>query len=155
MRRAYGSPPLCDPGPVVRLRHRLRVVEALVLVLLARVLRRHVPMRRWSALLGPTGPATTAPVLGRLDGAEVRVAVALRSAAARTGANCLEQAVAASLMMRARRRPGVVVIGLDARRPEAVPHAWFVGRSGLVVTGEEVMDGFRPASQFGPLSSRP
>ncbi|MEV4999788.1 lasso peptide biosynthesis B2 protein [Nocardioides sp. LML1-1-1.1] len=140
---------------MVRLRHRLRVVEALVLVLLARVLRRHVPMRRWSALLGPTGPARTAPVLGRLDGAEVRVAVALRSAAARTGANCLEQAVAASVMMRVRRRPGVVVVGLDARRPDAVPHAWFVGASGLVVTGEDVMDGFRPASQFGPLSSRP
>lgn len=155
MRRAYGSGPLCHPGAVVRLRHRLRVVEALALVLLARVLRRHVPMRRWAPLLGPSRPATTPPVLGRLSGAEHRVAVALRSATARTGANCLEQAVAASLMMRVRRRPGVVVIGLDARRPTAVPHAWFVGRSGLVVTGEDVMDGFRPASQFGPLSSRP
>ncbi|NHA01547.1 PqqD family protein [Nocardioides sp. W3-2-3] len=82
---------------MVRLRHRLRVVEALALVLLARVLRRHVPMRRWAPLLGPSGPAATPPVLGRLSGTEARVAVALRSATARTGANCLEQAVAASL----------------------------------------------------------
>ncbi len=155
MRRAYGSRPLCHPGAVVRLRHRLRVVEALVLVLLARVLRRHVAMRRWAPLLGPSGPARTEPVLGRLGGTEVRVALAVRSASARTGANCLEQAVAASVMMRVRRRPGVVVIGLDARRPAQVPHAWFVGRSGLVVTGEDVMDGFRPASQFGTLSSPP
>lgn len=155
MRRAYGSRPLCDPGPVVRLRHRLRVVEALVLVLLARVLRRRVAMRRWAPLLGPTGPARTAPVLGPLAGTELAVARALRAATARTGANCLEQAVAASLMMRVRRRPGVVVVGLDAQRPAALPHAWFVGRSGRVVTGEDVMDGFRPVSQFGPLSSRP
>lgn len=121
-----------------------------MLVLLARVLRLRVPMRRWAALLGRTGPATVAPTVGRLTGAEARVARAVRSASVRCGANCLEQAVAASLMMRLRRRPGVVVIGLDLSRPDRVPHAWFVGRAGLVLTGGG-LDGFRPASQFGTL----
>ncbi|MCL2541509.1 MAG: lasso peptide biosynthesis B2 protein [Nocardioidaceae bacterium] len=131
-------------------RRRLRVLEALTLVALARLLRRRVPMRRWSFLLGATGPAL-AGTSGELPpvGVEARVARAVGSAARRTGANCLEQAVAASLMLRVRRRPGAVVIGLDRTDPAGVPHAWLVGGSGAVLTGGETMGDFRAVSQFG------
>lgn len=132
------------------LRRRLRAAEALALVLLARMLRTRVPMRRWAFLLGPTGPAraeTAAHVAP--TGPEVLVARAVGSAARRTSANCLEQAVAASLMLRVRRHPGAVVIGLDLADPSGVPHAWLVGRSGAVIVGGEARGDFRAVSQFG------
>lgn len=130
------------------LAHRGRVVEAAFLLVLARLLRRFVPMRRWSRVLGPNGPATDAIDVGPLEGAEARVALAVAGVARRLDANCLEQAVAASLMLRVRRRHGAVVIGLDTADPGGVPHAWLVGPSGLVVTGGE-RGGFRPVNQFG------
>jgi hypothetical protein len=134
-----------------RARHRLRVLEAIVLLLAARVLRKRVAMRRWSGLLGATGPVRVGVDVGPLAGAEAAVGRAVASGARRTSANCLEQAVAASLMLRARRTASVVVIGLDAQRPTDVPHAWLVGQSGTVVVGGDVVDRFRPVSQFGHL----
>jgi len=134
-----------------RARHRLRVLEAIVLLLVARMLRKGVAMRRWSGLLGATGPVRVGVDVGPLAGTEAEVGRAVASAARRTSANCLEQAVAASLMLRARRTPGVVVIGLDAKRPTEVPHAWLVGPSGTVVVGGDVVDRFRPVNQFGHL----
>lgn len=132
------------------LRRRLRTGEALALILLARLLRTRVPMRRWSFLLGATGPARAETSAHRAPtGPEALVARAVGSAARRTSANCLEQAVAASLMLRARRRPGAVVIGLDLADPSAVPHAWLVGGSGAVIVGGEAMGDFRAVSQFG------
>ena len=127
----------------------MRVLEALLLMLAARVLRHLVPMRRWAPLLGVNGPATAAIRLGRLDGAEQAVAGAVSSGAHRIGSNCLEQAVAASVMLRVRRTPGVVVIGLDVADPSAVPHAWLVGPSGHVVCGGDE-GGHRPVNQFTP-----
>lgn len=134
-----------------RARHRVRVLQAIVLLLGARVLRRTVAMRRWSGLLGANGPVRVGVDLGPLAGAEAEVARAVGAAARRTSANCLEQAVAASLMLRARRVRSVVVIGLDPKRPADVPHAWLVGESGSVVVGGEVVDRFRPVNQFGDL----
>ena len=128
--------------------HRARVLEALALLGLAHVVRLRVPMRRWARLLGPNGPTTVAIVTGPLTGPEAEVARAIGAAVRRTGANCLEQAVAASLMLRRRRVPGLVVIGLDVTDPSQVPHAWFVGASGLVVVGGE-QAGHRPVNQFG------
>lgn len=129
--------------------HRLRVVEALVLVVLASVLRRLVPMRRWAPILGAKGPVSVAGQAAPLAGSEACVARAVTSAARRTSANCLDQAVAASVMLRVRGRSGVVVIGLDRERPTDVPHAWLVGRSGAVVVGGDLMGRFRAVSQFG------
>lgn len=135
------------------LRHYLRVLEALVLLGLARGLRRWVPMRRWARILGPTGPVTPTtadpaqPPEPSLT--EWQVCGAIERATARLDANCLEQAVAGSLMLRARRQPASVVIGLDAADPGAVPHAWLVGRSGAVVLGRDETGRYRPVSQFG------
>jgi hypothetical protein len=134
---------------VARFRHRTRVVEALVLMLAARVLRLVVPMRRWAPLLGENGPATAPIELGALGGTEQAVSGAVWSGARRLGSNCLEQAVAASVMLRVRRTPGVVVIGLDVADPSAVPHAWLVGPSGHVVCGGPE-GGHRPVNQFTP-----
>jgi hypothetical protein len=135
---------------VTAMRRRLRAAEALAFVLLARVLRTRIAMRRWSFLLGPTGPARAETLADRQPSAtEALVSRAVGSAARRTSANCLEQAVAASLMLRARRTPGAVVIGLDPTRPDGVPHAWLVGGSGAVIVGGEVMGDFRAVSQFG------
>lgn len=128
--------------------HRARVVEALVLLGVAHVLRLRVPMRRWARVLGPHGPTSVAIVTGPLTGREADVARAIGAAVRRTGANCLEQAVAASVMLRRRGLPGRVVIGLDVADPSQVPHAWFVGASGLVVVGGD--EGrHRPVNQFG------
>ncbi|WP_460851375.1 lasso peptide biosynthesis B2 protein [Nocardioides montaniterrae] len=133
-------------------RHRLRVLEAMVLVLGARLLRHVVPMRRWAAILGAHGPATSPIVTGPLGGVEQEVSAAVWRGAVRLHANCLEQAVAASVMLRVRRTPGVVVIGLDVADPSAVPHAWLVGgSSGLVVCGGDE-GGHRPVNQFVPAS---
>lgn len=131
------------------LRHRLRVLEAAVLVLVARVLRRSVPMRRWSRVLGPTAPPTVPVSEDAPDGVEAAVARSVGSASRRVGGNCLEQAFAASLMLRRRGVRGVVVIGLDRADPSAAPHAWLVGASGRVVVGGEVLDRYLPVSQFG------
>lgn len=149
MTRVTGS----YPGRVTTFRRRLRVLEALVLVLVGRGLRRWVPMRRWSRVLGPTAPPTAEPVPGTPQGAEEAVAAAVGSASRRVGANCLEQAFAASLMLRRRGDHGVVVIGLDRADPSAAPHAWLVGSSGRVVVGGETRDRFVPVSQFGPARS--
>jgi hypothetical protein len=130
---------------------RLRVLEALGLLVLARVLRRYVPMRRWARLLGEPGPPTVPMEVAPLTGDEALVARAVASGARRLSANCLEQAVAASLMLRRRGSGAVVVIGLDPQRPQGIPHAWLVGRSGTVVVGGEEMPGFRPVNQFGRL----
>lgn len=132
-----------------RFRHRARVLEALVLVLVARLLRRGVPMRWWAPLLGANGPATVSVEPGPLSGVERDVAGAVWRASVRTGANCLEQAIAASLMLRVRRTPGAVVIGLDVADPSAVPHAWLVGGSGHVVCGGD-LGRHRPVNQFTP-----
>jgi hypothetical protein len=131
--------------------HRLRVVEALVLVLTARVLRRTLPMRRWARVLGVPGPFVVDAVLEPLAGPERRVASALAGASRRLRQNCLEQAFAASVMLRRRGLRSAVVIGLDREDPRRAPHAWLVGPSGRVVVGGDVMDDFRPVSQFGSL----
>ncbi|MEZ0579738.1 lasso peptide biosynthesis B2 protein [Nocardioides sp. MH1] len=132
-----------------RFRHRLRVLEALALLLVARVLRVLVPMRRWSRVLGPTGAPTAETVPGAPTGAEADVSRAVVSGSYRLRSNCLEQAFAATVMLRARGRRGVVVIGLDRADPSAAPHAWLVAPSGRVVVGAEVMDRYVPVSQFG------
>lgn len=131
------------------LRRRLRVLEALVLVLVGRVLRRWVPMRRWSRLLGATCVPTVEVVPAVLEGREALVARAVTAAAHRVDGNCLEQAFAGSLMLRLRREPAVVVIGLDRADPASPPHAWLVGSSGGVVVGGDGRDRYVPVSQFG------
>lgn len=125
------------------------MLEALVLVLVARVLRAWVPMRRWSRVLGPTQPPTANARPDAPEGTEAAVAAAVASATRKAGGNCLEQAFAASLMLRLRGERGVVVIGLDRADPASAPHAWLVGRSGRVVVGGDVTDRFVPVSQFG------
>lgn len=123
-------------------------VEALGLLVVASVLRRAVPMRRWAGLLGVPHPPTElgstpiTPATGR----EGDIGLAVGRAAARLphGPTCLDRVVAAQVMLRRRGRPGVAVIGLAPER-QWNAHAWLVGRTGVVVGADE-------ASRFAPAT---
>ena len=61
---------------------------------------------------------------------------------------CLDRATAAQMMLRLRRSPGVVVIGLAPSEGWGA-HAWLVGQGGCVVGGSEASR-FTSATIFAP-----
>jgi hypothetical protein len=123
-------------------------------------LQRWVPMPRWSGLLGDTaevpddwrGRTVTRLPRRTADAAERRVARAIERATELLGGRptCLAQATAGQMMLRTRRRAGVVVIGLRrAEDPEADwrAHAWLLGRRG-VLCGGAAAAGFTATTVF-------
>jgi hypothetical protein len=60
--------------------------------------------------------------------------------------SCLDRALAGKLMLRLRRRTGVVVVGLSPARSWAA-HAWLVGTTGVVVGADEARE-YQPATIF-------
>jgi hypothetical protein len=151
-------------------RHRGRVVEAGSLIVFATAVRRVAPMPTWSGWLGrskaPKDTFADATDLSWLapshDPAERSVALAIRSAGARLPyePRCLDRAIAGQLMLRRRRRPGVVVIGLSPKKTETWgAHAWLVGRAGVITGGREARElsaarCFVPESITEPLHLR-
>ena len=130
-----------------------RVLEALALLVVATTLRTFVPMPRWSFLLGTATEPTAAGDFaggGGLLGREAAVASAVNVAswALPYQPNCLDRATAAQVMLRLRRQPGRVVIGL-APRDDWKAHAWLMGGSGTVVGGEQAA-AFTAATVFIP-----
>lgn len=128
-----------------------RVVEATVLLVGATILRKTIPMKRWSTLLGsPTEPTPPLVELAKepLTGRDADVASAIQVARhiLPYQPNCLDQATAAQLMLRFRGQPGSVIIGLEPAN-DWKAHAWLIGRSGTVVGGD-VSDRFTPATAF-------
>jgi len=137
---------------MIRLGYRRRTLEACVLLAVATLLRRYVTMRRWSRVLGEMGPVRPAPApVGPSDPTERAVALAVAAAARRLPAatTCLDRAIAASLMMRARGRRPRLLIGMPLDDPRGTSHAWLVGESGRVVVGDGELERFRPVTQFG------
>lgn len=61
---------------------------------------------------------------------------------------CLDRAIAGHLMLRLRRVPTRLVVGLNKADPVEGSHAWLVGASGSVVVGGEVMDDFVPVTEI-------
>lgn len=142
--------------------HRARVAEAMILLTAATTVRTLVPMPRWSRALGETSRLTDL----NFDPTDIRtrqyprsvgehhVALAIRSASKRLpyDPRCLDQATAGQLMLRGRRHPGVIVIGLSTengpgKRRNA--HAWLVGSTGAITGGAAARD-YVAASCFIP-----
>ena len=128
-------------------RRRALALEAAAWLVLACVLVRRVPMRRWRGSLNAPVAGAAAPAdrlaLGRDVGRMVR-RVARR--ATLLDAACLPRAIAAQWMLRRRRVPSRLVLGVR-RAPRGGPsdyHAW------LTVDGGRIMGG-RHAETFTPL----
>lgn len=137
-----------------RWRSKARTAEAAVLLTMAAGLRRTIPMTKWSPVLGAN--AAVGPEADRLhppSGMERTVARHIHAAGKRLpfDPNCLEQATAGQIMLRRRRRPGVVVIGLARNEPGSKwdAHAWLVGQTGAITGAREAKD-FHAASMFVP-----
>lgn len=113
-------------------------------------MRRTVPARRWQRLLGETVPVTSIRVSdNQATGIEAGVGRAVQRAGRRLPwhSTCLDQAIAAQLMLRWRGRPGVAVIGLRPGTSGASwpAHAWLIGSTGTVV-------GLDPDAEYTPVS---
>ncbi len=146
-------------------RSRARVAEAALLLTAAAAAQRWVPMPRWSGVLGKPGavpPELRGSAVGGIEVraatlAEARVGSAVARASRRLPfeASCLAQATAGQVMLRRRREPGVVVVGL---RPSVESeadwgaHAWLLGRRGAL-TGGPAAAGFTATTAFGVAES--
>ena len=133
---------------------RRLALEALLLLAAIRVLLAVLPFRLAMARLGlrPRGIGVGATMADGTDVAKVitRVGRAVRRGAkiAPFRAVCLQQALAAALMLRRRGLSAEVHFGVA--RPSDTPlqaHAWSICR-GVVVTGEDVMGRFTPLAVF-------
>lgn len=126
---------------------RLRTLEAMAFLALARLLIRFVPFARWSRWLGESGPVST----GRASetpadpgtappSATVRACVAaVRRASWRLPASlCLPQAMALQWMLARRGTDSAVIIGflpVGARNSPDALHAW-VELDGVTILGD-------------------
>lgn len=149
-------------------RHRLRVVEAMVLLAVFGLAQRAVPMRRWSGVLGsPVAPpqpwlgtrvATLPSRAANLTEARAARAVRRASRVLPWSPTCLAEAAAGQVLLRQLGQPGVVVIGLRAPSTSGAKwdaHAWLMGRSGAL-TGGPAAAGFTATTVYevrGALSA--
>ncbi len=120
-----------------RSRHRLRVVEAMGLLLLARFLIILVPMRYWRSTLGRIGTAT----IGGGGDACRHVIAAVLSGAQRLPVEmvCLPRAMAVQWMLRRRGVPSALVFGILPQLGSGdihALHAW-VESGGQTVIGDD------------------
>ena len=135
---------------------RLRTAQAAGVLLGATAVRRLLPPRRLTLVLGQPGPARQGvDVPLRVVGRERDVAVAVGRAAHRlpVATTCLDRAIAARLLLRAGGARPAVVIGLAPDEEPAAStsgwgaHAWLVGDTGVVVGGAEAA-AFTPVTVF-------
>lgn len=142
--------------------HWLRVLEAMLLLLLARALVRLVPMRHWRASLGPIVPPAAAELtfklkqdpreLGACAAAVHPVRAAHRRALVHLPGHfkCLPQAMALQWMLRRRKVPSVLTIAALPAHLRASPddlHAW-VEAAGVIQIGQSDLP-YRPLLQLG------
>jgi hypothetical protein len=125
------------------LRPRLRVAEAMVLLVLARLLIVAVPLRRWRGTLGRVAPA---PEGTQITVVHRRVAGAVKRAGAWLPGDfvCLPRAMAGQWMLRRRGQPSALVFGVlpeHASGDEHALHAW-------VETGDAVLIGADPTRTY-------
>jgi len=142
-------------------RDYMRAGEALFLLVVFGFAQRFIPMAWWSVCLGcnarvPKHWQGVKPVITmqRLSVIEERaIAIAIKRACRRLPfkPTCLVQASAGQVMLRLRRRSGVVIIGLRldpiaiGKRWEA--HAWLIGEWGAITGGENAHE-FTPTNVF-------
>ena len=133
-------PDMTEPFPN-SLHDRLLVMEAVFWLLLAKVLVRFVPFRRWVWVLGTKGKSTPDDALmPELETQVGRISSSLSVGSARLPGghqrfNCLIQAIAGQWMLRRRSIPCTLHIGVGRTdKPEGafhiIAHAWL--RSGNI-----------------------
>ena len=118
-------------------RHILRVIEAGVLILLARVLVACLPLRLWRKTLGTVQPAGPPEPLAPPPLA-LACAHAVGRAAHRMPASlCLPRAMALQWMLRRRALPGELVLGVKPGERGGLDdlHAW-VELAGAIVLND-------------------
>lgn len=129
---------------------RLALVEAVVLLALARGAVLLVPFRRIAPWLGLPGQ-DTAPECDIAQQASVRgVAWAIHRVSPHTPwwSNCLAQAIAGKLMLRRRGVPTTLYLGVDKTGGRMRAHAWL--RAGATtVTGAGAAGSFVRVTSFG------
>lgn len=145
-----------------RWRSRARIAQAMALVTIASALQRWIAMPKWARVIGEMrevppdwkGAQVVALRSSAATMTEHRVASAISRACEILPGEprCLAQAVAGQIMLRRRKEPGVVVIGL--RRAESATgwegHAWLLGAHGAL-TGGPAANGFTPTTVFAPI----
>jgi hypothetical protein len=138
-------------------RHRARVLEAMVLLtgvgLMLRILPFHIALK----LMGVGKPRRGEDLNLRRtrDPVAAAVGVAVNRAAARLPWHftCLVRALAGRLMLVYRGVPSTVVVGVTKTMEQIHAHAWLVARNGTVCGGREAA-GFQPIAAFQELDSR-
>jgi hypothetical protein len=133
-----------------RLRHRLRVVEAIVLLTVSAMMVRVLPFRLYAPILGqPSQPDHARDhALNTRDVAPALAVKAAIAAAARRLAwtsTCLMRTLAARLMLGRRGIASIAWIGVSGPLTRDDPHAW------LSIGEHDLTGGADPAAQI-PLA---
>lgn len=131
-------------------RHRLRVVEAIVVLTAARVALLVLPFSWIAAAVGTVDAAGghDQPSRATADPVSLGVRGALRAGVRRLPwhSTCLVRAMAGRAMLAWRGTPSTLVIGVDSDGTTISAHAWLVTADGCVCGGRE-------ASRFRPLAA--
>lgn len=136
-----------------RAAHRLRVVEAAAMLSLVYALLSVLPFRLVARLAGRAEASAEGCPPPTADAAAAAVGRAVTAAARRLpwAPACLEQALAAALMLRRRGVPSRLCIGVatgDGRGFRA--HAWLTAAGGTVCGGPAA--GMTPIAAFHPVA---
>ena len=132
---------------------RARLLEAAACLALAQGVVWAVPFRRVARLMGVPGrESSSGPLSPRHEKEALRAGWAVRAVAARTPweSRCLAQALAVMLMLRRRRLPGTLYLGVakpaanDVRKIDA--HAW-------VRCGPDLLTGAAGHERFAVVAS--
>ena len=127
------------------------LLEAACWLALARLAVLTIPFKRIAPHLGTTGAHSAEQVAPETAAAARRVGWAVRAVARRTpwDSNCLAQAIAAKRMLRRRRIPSTLYLGVARPVPEAgglSAHAW-------LRCGAEILTGGRGHALYTVLST--
>jgi len=132
-------------------RHRWRVLEAAIALVLARALLRVLPFARVAQLAGGVDTVLPSDEPGRRTTEPQALAVgrAIGAASRRLPgrSTCLVRALAGRLMLARRRIPSGLVLGVGSTDRAIHAHAWLVAGGGTVCGGREA-PAFRPIAAF-------
>lgn len=139
---------MADPVKV-SWRFRLLVAEAIIRLVTARFLVRHVPFRHWRGFLGQMGADVSQIGLRQVEIGVLVKAIERADARLPFACKCLPRAMALHAMMRRRGISGELVIGvLESARRGSIEdlHAW-VETGGEILIGD-VGERFHPIVRF-------
>ena len=129
-------------------RDQLLLAEALLFLGLARLGTHFVPFRRFARLLGcprAESPADLTPAQ-LMQARRIRWAVVIISRHTFWHSSCLVQAIAAQLMLKRRRIPSTLYLGVAKDEQDLIAHAW-------VRSGHAILTGAPDHGQFTVVST--